>query len=268
MPKSIIILAVLCVCSALLGCTRQESRSTPEEGIAETEAPASSVATDDSLRSESDRYDTILFFGDSITAGYGLDVTEAYPALIQQKIDALGWPFKVINAGLSGDTSTGGLSRIDWLLREPFDVFVLELGGNDGLRGISLDLTRDNLQTIIDRVRAHNPDVSIIIAGMQIPPNLGEDYTGAFREVFPSLAEANEVHLIPFILQDVGGVPELNMPDGIHPTAEGHEVVAQNVWRVLKPVLEMRMEAMDDCAAEENIIAEADEGCAIDFESF
>jgi len=181
---------------------------------------------------------TILFLGNSLAAGFGLDPELAFPALIQQKIDSLGWNFNVVNAGLSGETSSGGLRRIDWLLQRDVDVLFLELGANDGLRGIPLALTKQNLQAIIARVRAKNPAVKIVIAGMMVPPNLGAEYTRAFRAIFPDLAKRNQAALVPFLLEGVGGVPELNLPDGIHPTAAGHRIVAQNVWKVLRPVLQ------------------------------
>ncbi|RIK73858.1 arylesterase [candidate division KSB1 bacterium] len=181
---------------------------------------------------------TILFLGNSLSAGYGLGTEFAFPALIQEKIDSLGWNFKVINAGLSGETSSGGLRRIDWLLQRKIDVFFLELGANDGLRGIPLDLTQQNLQAIIDRVKAKNAEVRIVIAGMLVPPNMGREYSSKFRTLFLELAEKNEAALVPFLLEGVGGNPKLNLPDGIHPTAEGHRIVARNVWQVLKPVLQ------------------------------
>lgn len=181
---------------------------------------------------------TLLFFGDSLTAGYGLaDPAEAYPALIQQKIDAAGLAWKVVNAGLSGETTAGGLRRLDWILRQPVDVFVIELGGNDGLRGLAPDVTRANLQAMIERIRAKNPRVTIVLAGMQIPTNMGPDYAQAFARIYPSLAESTHAVLIPFLLENVGGIPELNQPDGIHPTAAGHRVVAETVWKVIKPLL-------------------------------
>jgi acyl-CoA thioesterase I len=182
---------------------------------------------------------TILFFGDSLSVGYGLDdpTTRAFPGLIQQKINAAKLPYRVINAGLSGETTAGGLRRIDWVLRMPVDVFVLELGGNDGLRGLSPTLACQNLQAIIDRVRARNPSVKLIIAGMQMPVSMGTRYTGEFATIFPALAQANHATLIPFLLEGVGGVPELNLPDGIHPNANGHEVVAETIWKTLEPLL-------------------------------
>ena len=181
---------------------------------------------------------TIVILGDSLAAGYGLDLTEAFPALLQKKVDEAGLKFSVVNAGISGDTSAGGLRRIDWLLKRKVDVLVLELGGNDGLRGIPVAATRTNLQVIIDRTKQKYPQAQIVVAGMQMPPNMGADYNAAFAKIFPDLARANNAALVPFLLEGVGGKPELNLPDMIHPTAEGHKIVAGNVWKVLKPVLE------------------------------
>jgi acyl-CoA thioesterase I len=180
---------------------------------------------------------TILFYGDSLTAGYGLSPDEAFPALIGRKLNEKGKSIKVINAGLSGETSAGGLSRIDWVLRQPVDVFVLELGPNDGLRGLPLEATEKNLQAIIDKVKAKYPKVKIIVAGMMVPPNIGPDYTEKFRKIFPALAKKNNAALIPFLLEDVAGNEKLNLDDGIHPNAEGHKIVAENVLRVLEPLL-------------------------------
>ena len=179
----------------------------------------------------------ILFFGDSITAGYGLEEGRAFPAIIQQKIDSLGLSYEVVNSGLSGETSAGGLRRVDWVLQQGVDIFVLELGGNDGLRGIDPSSTKENLQGIIDRVEARYPDATIILAGMESPPNMGETYTSEFRSIYGELAESNDVIFLPFILKGVAGDPDLNLPDGIHPTAEGHRILADNVWGVLRPVL-------------------------------
>ena len=181
---------------------------------------------------------TILFYGDSLTAGYGLSSTdEAVPALIEKKLKQQGKPSKVINAGLSGETSAGGLSRLEWVLRQPIDVFVLELGANDGLRGLPLEQTQKNLQSIIDKVRAKYPKAKIVVAGMMVPPNLGPDYTSKFKKIFPELAKKNNATLIPFLLQDVGGDDKLNQTDGIHPNAEGHKVVANNVYKIILPLL-------------------------------
>ena len=180
---------------------------------------------------------TIVFFGNSLTAGYGVDPTEAYPALIQDIIDSLKLNYKVINAGVSGETSSGGNSRIDWILRQPVDVFVLELGGNDGLRGIPLGETKKNLQQIIDKVKAKYPNSKIVIEGMQIPPNMGQQYTTQFKNIYPDLASKNNILLVPFLLKNVGGDKKLNQQDGVHPTPEGHKILAQNVWEVLKDIL-------------------------------
>ncbi|TVZ28291.1 acyl-CoA thioesterase-1 [Gillisia sp. Hel_I_86] len=181
---------------------------------------------------------TILFFGDSITAGYGLDDTnDAFPGVIQAKIDSLGLDYEVINSGLSGETTAGGKSRIQWVLNQNIDIFVLELGANDGLRGVALSETSANLQAIIDAVQAKNPNTIIVLAGMQLPPNMGQDYTSEFKAVFTDLAEKNKLAFIPFILEDVGGIKELNQNDGIHPTVEGHKIVAENVWEVLSTVI-------------------------------
>jgi acyl-CoA thioesterase-1 len=200
-------------------------------------SPEQESATKDSSAS-AQTVKTVLFFGNSLTAGYGLDPSEAFPALIQKKIDSLDMPYKVVNAGVSGETSSGGNSRIDWILQQPVDVFVLELGANDGLRGIPTAETKKNLQAITDKVKAKYPEAKLVIAGMQIPPNMGQAYATSFMKLFPELASENNAALIPFLLQGVGGEASLNLQDGIHPTAEGHKILAENVWSVLKPVLE------------------------------
>ena len=179
----------------------------------------------------------VLFLGDSITAGNGLDLSQAFPALIQEKIDARGWRFRAVNAGQSGDTSAGALDRLNWLLKNPVAVLVLELGGNDGLRGLPVESTRRNLQTIIDRTKAKYPAARIVIAGMKVPPNMGREYGDKFEAIYRDLARTNKAPLIPFVLESVGGVPALNFPDGIHPNAKGQEIVAANVWKTLEPVL-------------------------------
>lgn len=181
---------------------------------------------------------TILFYGDSLTAGLGLDPNEAFPALIQQRLDSLGYSFEVVNAGLSGETTASGRNRLDWVLRQPVDIFVLELGANDGLRGIPLAETRKNLEAMIQMVRERSPGARIVLAGMELPPNMGPEYTAEFRRIFPELAEKHGTALVPFLLKGVGGVAELNQQDGIHPTAEGHMMVAETVWSVLAPVVE------------------------------
>lgn len=210
---------------AMASCNNNsnESTSKKQEDIVKNNSVDSSV-----------KKKTILFFGNSLTAGYGVDPSEAYPALIQDRIDSLHLNYKVINAGISGETTSDGDSRIDWILKQPVDIFVLELGGNDGLRGIPLSVTEKNLQLIIDKVKAKYPDAKIMLEGIQIPPNMGPDYTTKFKEIYPRLASKNKIQLLPFLLKGVGGDPKLNQRDGIHPTAEGHKIVAENVWEVLK----------------------------------
>ncbi|HMC27376.1 MAG TPA: arylesterase [Verrucomicrobiae bacterium] len=199
-------------------------------------AAFSCLASDSSPSAKPAR--TILVLGDSIAAGFGLDGNDAFPALLQKKMDQAGWNFEVVNAGVSGDTSAGGLRRIDWVLKRKCDVLILELGGNDGLRGLPVDAMQQNLQATIDRTRAKYPQVEILIAGMQMPPNLGAEYARDFQQAFVRLAQKNKATLIPFLLEGVGGRPELNLPDRIHPTVEGHKIVAENVWKYLRPVLQ------------------------------
>jgi acyl-CoA thioesterase I len=227
MNKSVSILWLL-FSVAVLSC-HNESHNEP----ADKKVPAKKNIVDSAAKMK-----TIVFFGNSLTAGYGVGPSDAYPALIQNKIDSLKLNYRVINAGVSGETSSGGLGRIDWVLRQKVDVFVLELGGNDGLRGIPISTTIKNLQAIIDKVKAKYPDVKILLEGMQIPPNLGQQYTMAFKNIYPDLAARNHIALVPFLLKNVGGNPKLNQQDGIHPTAEGHKIVAQNVWAVLKNLLQ------------------------------
>jgi len=212
-------------------------RETATDRSAASASPAASAAPAVSATSPTA---AVVFLGTSLTAGYGLDEDEAYPARIQQKIDSAGLSYRVINAGVSGETSAGGLRRIDWLLRQPVAVLVIELGANDGLRGQDIDSMRMNLQRIIDSTRAQQPDARIVIAGMEAPPNMGRSFTDRFRRVFPEVARANDAALIPFLLDGVAAVPSLNQADGIHPTAEGQHIVAGNVWRVLGPMLERR----------------------------
>ncbi len=183
----------------------------------------------------------IMFFGNSITAGYGVSTDEAFPARVQAILDSLEYPYKVVNAGLSGETSAGGLNRIDWVLRTVPDIFVLELGGNDGLRGLKLSETKKNLSAIIGKVEAVNPEAKIILAGMEVPPNLGQDYTTEFKSLYQELAQSHDVVFIPFILEGVGGEEDLNQSDGIHPNIEGHKVVAQTVWSYLSPLLSKKI---------------------------
>ncbi len=215
----------LSLCFLIIACAGKDAKK--EEGDKKVE---SVKITDQAEIAQK----TILFFGNSLTAGMGLNVEEAFPALIQKKLDSASLVFNVINAGLSGETTASGKNRLSWLLKQRIDVFVLELGANDGLRGIPLDETKKNLQRIINEVKEHNPKVVIVLAGMQIPPNMGIEYTNNFRDIFPDLAVENELALIPFLLKDVAGDPNLNQADGIHPTAQGQVIVANNVWEILK----------------------------------
>jgi len=213
---------------AAAGC----NNNSKDAGSKQKDAVGNTAAIDSSKEKK-----TIVFFGNSLTAGYGVDPSEAYPALIQNIIDSLHLNYKVINAGVSGETSAGGNGRIDWILREPVDVFVLELGGNDGLRGIPLSETKKNLQAIIKKVRSKYPEAKIILEGMQIPPNMGQQYATEFKNIYPQIAREDTIAIVPFLLKDVGGDTKLNQADGIHPTAEGHKIVAKNVWNVLKDLL-------------------------------
>lgn len=179
---------------------------------------------------------SIVFFGNSITAAYQLSPEQGFTHHIQLKIDSLGLPYTCVNAGLSGETTADGVSRIDWILQQPVDIFVLELGGNDALRGLPLSESKKNLQVIIDKVKEKYPDCKIVVAGMMAPPNLGA-YAKDFHNIFPAIAKKNSAALIPFLLEGVGGDPKLNLPDGIHPTAEGHRMLAETVWRTLRPLL-------------------------------
>ncbi|MHC2990199.1 GDSL family lipase [Pontibacter sp. HJ8] len=221
--------------AALLFMTGCGETETTGQVKAEQKAGAEAPVADEKPKAERTR--TIVFFGNSLTAGYGLEPDQAFPTLIQERIDSLGLPYKAINAGLSGETSAGGKSRIDWLLKQPIDVFVLELGANDGLRGIDPASTYDNLATIIDKVREKNPEVAVVLAGMQMPPSMGKRFTVEFEEVFTRLAKDKEVTLIPFLLEGVAGERALNQGDGIHPTVEGQKILAENVWEVLEPIL-------------------------------
>ena len=180
---------------------------------------------------------TVVFLGTSLTAGLGLDPDDAYPALIQKKIDAAGLKFRVVNAGVSGETSAGALRRVDWILREPAAVLVVETGANDGLRGQDPESSRANIQAILDRARRQSPPPKVVLAGMEALPNYGAGYADRFRAIFPELARRNDAALIPFLLEGVAGVRSLNQADGIHPTAAGHARIAETVWKALKPLL-------------------------------
>ena len=199
--------------------------------------PENPVVAADTAPTTLDGRRTILFLGTSLTAGLGLDPDSAYPQLIQRKIDARGLPYQIVNAGVSGETSAGLLRRLDWVLRRPADVVVVETGANDGLRGQSVDATRSTIGEVLDRIRKDRPDAVILLAQMEAPPNLGQQYTSAFRGMFPDLAREHGATLIPFLLEGVAGMSRLNQSDGIHPNDEGERIVADNVWRVLEPLL-------------------------------
>jgi len=217
--------------SLLFSCKDAAVTKTTSESISENETTAIQPTIEKTKR--------ILFFGDSLTAGYGLESEEdAFPALIQQRLDSLQLDFTVVNAGLSGETTASGKSRLNWVLNQDVDYFVLELGANDGLRGIPLEETRANLQAIIDMVLQKNPATVVVMAGMQIPPNMGTTYTKEFRKIFPELAAQNNIALIPFLLANVAGIPELNQADGIHPTTEAQKILADNVWEILKELVQ------------------------------
>lgn len=227
--KKLLYTLITIIIVIMMACSGNESNT--------NEAVSDNSPKQDSSINNSNKK-AIIFYGNSLTAGYGLDPAHSFPAVIGRKIDSLQLPYKVVNAGVSGETSSGGLGRIDWILQQPIDVFVLELGANDGLRGIPLTETKKNLQEIINRVRKKYPSAKIVLAGLLIPPNMGPDYTNEFRTIFPDLAKTNSVALIPFLLEGVGGEPSLNLGDGIHPTEEGHKIVAENVWKILEAQLE------------------------------
>src|SRR5690606_12946451 len=208
-------LFLVIACSGPSDRASQDKSETPEEA-------------DTSFAKEEKK--NILFFGNSLTAGYGLESQElAFPGIIQQWIDSLTLPYRIINGGLSGETTAAGKERIDWLLREKVDVFVLELGANDGLRGIPTEETRKNLQEIIDKVKAKYPDCKMVLTGMMVPPSMGGDYGKAFTAIFPALARENSMAFVPFLLADVAGEADLNQQDGIHPAEEGHQILATHV---------------------------------------
>jgi acyl-CoA thioesterase-1 len=223
--RSFYFTAILLLGLSVFSCSEKKVETTQTE-----------VTTEAATETKSDEK-IILFFGNSLTAAYGIDPEDGFAGLTQQRIDSLGLNYRVINGGLSGETTAGGLSRLDWFLEDKPDIFILELGGNDGLRGIKLTETKSNLLKIIDKVRSKFPDTKIILAGMQIPPNMGQDYATEFTNMYPAVAEEKDVTLIPFLLEDVGGIPELNLPDGIHPTEEGHKIVFETIWPYIEQTL-------------------------------
>lgn len=218
----------------LLACSAQER---PEVSDRPTSDSTMVVATES--RVPSDAGPTVVFLGTSLTAGLGLERDEdTYVSVLDAMADSAGKPIHAVNAGVSGETSAGGLRRLDWVLREPIDILVIELGANDGLRGQDPAAMQENLVEIVQRARARYPDVRVIITGMEAPPNMGDLYTRAFRAVFPRVAKAEHTALVPFLLDGVAGIPELNQDDHIHPKPEGHRIVAHTVWPVLESVLD------------------------------
>jgi len=222
--RSAVVLALL----VLSACRRAP---TPES------APVPDTTGSAGKSSAADSRPVILFLGDSLTAGYGLDPDEAFPALIQRRLDEAGLRFRVVNAGVSGETSAGALRRLDWLLKQPVAVLVLETGANDSLRGQDPETTRQNIQAVLDRVRSQSPPPKVVLVGMEALPNYGESYRRRFRALYPELAKKNETALVPFLLEGVAGIPALNLADGVHPNAEGHKLVADTVWKTLRPLL-------------------------------
>ncbi|MBL8767807.1 MAG: arylesterase [Planctomycetes bacterium] len=214
------VLGVLLLLVASFGCGRDDAVEL-----------STSSESDDSARK------VLVCLGDSITAGYGLDPDEAYPALLQQKIDDAGLPWRVIAAGVSGDTTAGGLRRLDWAYRSGVDAVLIALGGNDGLRGVDPRTVKANLIAIAEATRAKNPDARIVLAGMKSPPNMGVTFTSAFEDVFEEAADEADAVFIPFLLEGVGGMRLLNQADGIHPTAEGQKILAEHLWETLEDVL-------------------------------
>jgi acyl-CoA thioesterase I len=204
-----------------------------------TETKASDNKTTQSVDNQSVKKKTIMFFGNSLTAAYGLeDVSKGFVGLIESRLDSLKMPYSCVNAGNSGETTAGGNGRVDFVIsQQPIDIFVLELGGNDALRGINPESSIKNLQSIIDKVKTKFPSVKIVLAGMEAPRNMGEKYITDFHNMYPTLAKTNNLPLIPFILDGVGGIAELNQKDGIHPTEAGNKIIVENIWKTLKPLL-------------------------------
>ncbi len=233
-------LALLLLLTLLVACSDDTSGS----DASETDSPAvinqSNRPAQPPRALEPGEKRRILVVGNSIADGYGLTRAQSFPSLIQQKIDSAGLPFEIDNQGISGQTTAGGLNGLEWHLERPVDVLLLELGANDGLRGQPVANVRTNLTAIIERVREDNPASAVVLTGMQMPPSYGAQYTSAYRSVFPEVAQEHGAALVPFLLDGVAGIPRLNQRDGVHPTAEGQRIVAQNVWRTLEPVLRAR----------------------------
>jgi acyl-CoA thioesterase-1 len=224
--KSIVLILVLAM--GIVGCDRKAGDT---EAPADTQGPSAPTA-------EVSKLPRVVFLGDSLTAGYGVDADQAFPALIGEALRKEGTPIDVVNAGQSGDTTAGGLRRAEWVLKQKPDIVVVGLGGNDALRGQDLASSEQNLRAIVEKCRAAGADV--VLLGMLIPPNYGPEYTGKFKDIYPRVAKELNVALVPFLLEGVGGDAKLNQPDGIHPTAEGHQRVAANVLPTLRALLKRR----------------------------
>jgi acyl-CoA thioesterase-1 len=228
--------AIAVSCTGSGGASRDSTSGTkpssPEENPARTTAAVVPPASPDPTARR-----TILFLGTSLTAGLGLDPDSAYPQRIQRKIDAAGLPYQVVNAGVSGETSAGLLRRLDWVLKQPAEVIVVETGANDGLRGLPITATSATIGSALDRIRRDRPAATLLLVQMEAPPNMGQDYTRAFHAMFPTLAREHGATLLPFLLENVAGRPNLNQSDGIHPNNAGERMVTDNLWRVLQPML-------------------------------
>ena len=219
---------VICI---IISCNNKPNKA---EHVAENPTNVANTSTEVKKKQPQK---TILFFGDSLTAGYGLDEEESFPSLIQDRLDSLSLEYVSVNGGLSGETTAGGKGRIDWVLEQPVDIFVLELGANDMLRGLDINSTRQNLKDILDVVQSKYPEAKIIIAGMLAPPNMGAEYAFEFQSIFSDLASEYKAGLIPFLLSGLETRPDLFLGDGKHPNTDGQKVVVENVWKVLKDYL-------------------------------
>ena len=248
-PVAVAVVALVAA-GGLLGCAAERPAAAPSPGAAEGEPTETASESSAPAPSEVAESAVVVFLGDSLTAGYGLDEDQAFPSLVEAELRRRDRAVRVVNAGVSGDTTAGGLARLDWLLRQEPDVVVVALGGNDGLRGVDLTSTEANLRAIVEGVRAAG--ARVLLAGMQIPPNYGEDYTRAFADLYPRVAATLDVPLLPFLLEGVAGDPRLNQPDGIHPTAEGQEILAETVLSHLLPILD-RLDAERSAADEGDV---------------
>lgn len=228
------------ICVLLLGAAACDSTPQSEQRPQSAEISAAQTQreiTESAPPADSSKAVKVLFFGTSLTAGYGLDPSLAFPNIIQKKSEGTSTPIVAINAGLSGETSAGAVRRIDWALKSPVDVVVLETGGNDALRALDPDSLEGNLSAAVDRIRALQPRARILLVVMEAPPNLGPQYTARFRKAYTNVAAREKLTLVPFLLDNVAGKPELNQSDGVHPNEKGEPIVADNVWKVLQPVV-------------------------------